>query len=560
MADPRPNIYLIGFSYTGKSTVARILAERLGMEYRDTDAQIEQRHGRAIPDIFANDGESVFREMESEALREIAAGQGAVVATGGGLPFDPENRAVMQRTGAIVCLEARPATILARMQRDGASATPRPLLASDSPLGRIEEMTARRQAIYAIADTTIHTDSLSDEDVALDIQRVAERGWQRLSEGSLLEQATNDGDAAHAYTVRTETSSYPIVVAPGALEEVGSQMSRLGLQGRACVVTDSGIPKSVQETALTGLADAGFAPVLLEFPMGETSKTISYAGDLYAQLSAHRIERRDVIVALGGGVVGDMAGFVAATYLRGVDFVQVPTTLLAMVDAAIGGKVAIDLPTGKNLVGAFYQPRLVLSDTRALESLAPRHLTAGWAEVIKTAAILDAELFDFLERNAQAILAGDEEMRAHAIRRCAAIKGRVVSLDEFERTGLRARLNLGHTLGHAVETALEYSGILHGEAVSIGMAFAAHLAEHVGSLTANERQRQIDLLRAYGLPTSAPSGLDMETIRNALAVDKKVTAGQTRWVLCDGIGQGRLRGDVPKDVSDDVLNSFMPQE
>ena len=231
-----------------------------------------------------------------------------------------------------------------------------------------------------------------------------------------------------------------------------------------------------------------------------------------------------------------------------------------MVDASIGGKVAIDLPSGKNLVGSFYQPRLVLSDTRALNTLPPRHLTAGWAEVIKTGAIFDAELFEYLEANAEAILAGDEAMRAHAVLRCSAIKGRVVSLDEREMTGLRARLNLGHTLGHAVENALEYTGILHGEAVAIGMSFAAHLAERVGSITAEERQRQIDLLKAYGLPTTAPEGLELSDIQAALAVDKKVAAGRTRWILCDGIGRGRLRDDVPPDVSDEVLRAFLARE
>ena len=336
-------------------------------------------------------------------------------------------------------------------------------------------------------------------------------------------------------------------------------MSELGLTGRACVITDSGIPGQLREMALGSLSEAGFDPLMLEIPQGEPSKNLSQAGELFAELSANRIERRDTIVALGGGVVGDLAGYIAATYLRGVAFVQAPTTLLGMVDASIGGKVAIDLPSGKNLVGAFYQPRLVVSDTRALNSLPPRHLTAGWAEVIKTGAIFDAELFDYLESNAEAILAGDEAMRARAVLRCSAIKGRVVSLDERETTGLRARLNLGHTLGHALETSLEYTGILHGEAVAIGTSFAARLAERVGSITAEERQRQIDLLAAYGLPTTAPPGLELSDIQAALAVDKKVSAGQTRWILCDGIGRGRLRGDVRQEVADAELEAFLSQ-
>ncbi len=556
MSSPRRTIYLIGFSYTGKSSVARQISVNLHIDFADTDELIESRAGKTIPEIFATEGESVFRELESEVLREVSQWPNMVVATGGGIVLDPENRAVMQRTGAVVCLEAQPSTILARMQSEESDATERPLLAAGDPLGRIAALKSGRQAAYAIADWTVATDRLTMEDAAIEAQRGAEDGWRRVTDGQILEPDGND-DSDVAFTVRTETATYPIVVAPGALETLGRRMSEAGLSGRACVITDSGIPGQWRETALGSLAEAGFDPLLLEIPQGETSKNLAQAGELFAELSGHRIERRDVVVALGGGVVGDLAGYVAASYLRGVAFVQVPTTLLGMVDASIGGKVAIDLPSGKNLVGAFYQPRLVLSDTRTLNTLLPRHLTAGWAEVIKTGAIFDAELFDFLEANAEAIMAGDEDKRAYAVLRCSAIKGRVVSLDERETTGLRARLNLGHTLGHAVETTLEYTGILHGEAVAIGMSFAAQLAERVGSITAAERQRQIDLLEAYGLPTTAPPGLDMDDIRAALAVDKKVAAGQTRWILCDGIGRGRLRGDVGQVVSDEVLRVFL---
>lgn len=557
MSAPRRNIYLIGFSYTGKSSVARQISVNLHIDFADTDELIESRTGKTIPEIFATEGESVFRELESEVLQEVSQWPNMIVATGGGIVLDPANREVMQRTGAVINLEAQPSTILARMQAGESDATERPLLATGDPLGRIAALKSSRQAVYAIADSTVNTDRLTMEEVAAEAQRGAERGWERLAAGQLLEPVADNDDSDIAFRVKTETAAYPIIVAPGALEMLGQRMSELGLSGRACVITDSGIPGQWRETALGSLAEAGFDPLLLEIPEGETSKNLAQAGELFAELSDNRIERRDVVVALGGGVVGDLAGYVAATYLRGVAFVQVPTTLLGMVDASIGGKVAIDLPSGKNLVGAFYQPRIVLSDTLTLSTLEPRQLTAGWAEVIKTGAIFDAELFDFLEANAEAILAGDEAMRAHAVLRCSAIKGRVVSLDEREMTGLRARLNLGHTLGHAVENALEYTGILHGEAVAIGTSFAAHLAERVGSITTEERQRQIDLLSAYGLPTTAPEGLELSDIQAALAVDKKVAAGRTRWILCDGIGRGRLRDDVPPDVSDEVLKAFL---
>ena len=538
MSAPRRNIYLVGFSYTGKSTVARQISVNLHIDFADIDELVESRAGMTIPEIFAKEGESVFRELESEVLHEVAQWPNMVVATGGGIVQDPENRAVMQRTGAVVCLEAQPSTILARMVAEDSDATERPLLSSGDPLARIAALKSGRQAAYAIADWTITTDHLAMEKVATEAQSGAEHGWQRVADGQLLERSGDDAEADVAFTVRTETASYPIIVAPGALETLGRRMSEVGLTGRACVITDSEIPGHLRETALGSLNEAGFDPVILEVPAGETSKSLAQAGELFGLLGAHRIERRDTIVALGGGVAGDLAGYVAASHLRGVAFVQAPTTLLAMVDASIGGKVAIDLPIGKNLVGAFHQPRLVVSDTRALNSLPPRHLTAGWAEVIKTGAIFDADLFDYLEANAESILAGDEEMRAHAVLRCSAIKGRVVSLDERETTGLRARLNLGHTLGHAIESTLEYTGILHGEAVAIGMAFAAHLAEKVGSITPAERDRQIALLDAYGLPTTAPSGVDIERIRAALAVDKKVAQGRRGGYCVTASGGG----------------------
>ncbi len=559
---PRHNIYLTGFSYSGKSTVARIVASRLAMEYVDIDELIETEQSRTIAEIFAAEGESVFRETESRVLREVAWRKGVVAATGGGIIMDPENRKIMQRTGAVVCLETQPAIIVERMRTEAGdnAGNERPLLASTDTLAHVTALKASRQPVYAICDWAVNTDSLTTQDVATEVARGAEAGWRRVGAAQLLEAGAHGTDPNVAFTVRTGTASYPIVVAPGALKTLGRRMSERGLTGRACVITDSGIPDYLREMALGNLTETGFDPVLLEIPAGEPSKNLTRANELFAELSAYRIERRDNIVALGGGVVGDLAGFVASTYLRGVAFVQVPTTLLAMVDASIGGKVAIDLPTGKNLVGSFYQPRLVVSDTRALDSLPHRDLTAGWAEVIKTAAILDKDLFDYLKDNAQAILNGDEDMRTHSVLRCSAIKGRVVSLDERETTGLRARLNLGHTLGHALENALGYERLLHGEAVAMGMSFAAHVAERVGALTSEERRQQIALLRAYGLPTTAPSNIDSDDIHAALAVDKKVAEGQTRWILCDGIGRGRLRSDVPPEVSNDVLAAFLAGE
>ena len=562
MATPPANIYLTGFSYTGTSAVGRVLAERLGMDFVDTDEEIEATHGDTVPSIFATQGEAAFREMESGVLRAVAERRGLIVATGGGAILDPENRRAMARSGAVVCLEARPETILSRMQEEarnqaGQGATERPLLTAANPLVQITSLKRTRQSAYAVADWTVNTDSLTIDAVADEAARGAEIGQRRLSAGLALEAPQIDDDPDIAWQAQTETAAYPIVVGQGALETLGERMNGLGLRGRAFVITEPGVPQTLRTAALDSLATAGFDPTVIEFHGGETSKTMDQANEIYAALGRNRAERRDVIVALGGGVTGDLAGLVAATWLRGVAFVQAPTSLLAMVDASIGGKVAIDLPHGKNLVGAFYQPRLVLADTRALDTLPPRDLTAGWAEVIKTAAILDADLFDFLEERAGDLIEGDEELRAQAVRRCAAIKGRVVSLDERETSGLRALLNLGHTLGHALESATDYTGLLHGEAVAIGMSFAAMLAETFGALAPQDRDRQIRLLATFGLPTTPPPNIDVSLVRAALSHDKKVLAGQTRWILCDRIGHGRLHADVPQRIVDEALESFL---
>ena len=551
-------IYLTGFSYTGKTTVGRIIAERLGLAYVDTDLQIELRQGKAISEIFADEGESAFRDLEAAVLRDLAERSGLVVATGGGMVKDPSNRRLMAQDGIIICLDARPGTILSRMRADQSDAMVRPLLAHSDPLRQIETLKAGRQRHYAIADWTVQTDSLSLEEAASEAIHGAEIGSRRLQAGASLEPAVTLSEQQEvAYTVRTETATYPIVVGAGLIASLGSRMKELGLIGQAHVIADESIARSLGESVLISLREAGIVNRLFTVPSGETSKNLEQTEALYAWLAEGRAERRDIVIALGGGVVGDLAGFVAATYVRGLAFVQVPTTLLAMVDASIGGKVAIDLPVGKNLVGAFHQPALVLADVQNLASLPERDLRAGWAEVLKTGFVLDHDLVTYLEERSDDLQSGNEEAVSHAVARCATIKGSVVSLDEHETTGLRARLNYGHTLGHALEAAAGYTGLLHGEAVAIGMSFAGELALRAGMLTQSDKDRHDQLLKRFGLPTTPPQGTDRAVVLNALSLDKKAAEGRTRWVLLDGIGHGLLRSDVPQELVDETLDAFL---
>ena len=548
---PASNVYLTGFSYTGKTTVARLLAERLGRAHLDIDDEIERRVGRPIPDVFRSEGEAYFREIETHLLQELAEESGKVVSTGGGIVVDPINRDLMNGSGTVVCLEARPETILGRLRLGNDDQSARPLLQHAQPLDEIRLLKSRRQRHYAEAHVTVHTDVL-DPDEVVD----AVIGQLRKSTVPRHPSSTKVVDPDVAYAVETDVASYPIVVRPGALKSLGQRMRGLGLSGTAHVITDAAINASYGRAAIESLNGAGYPARVFPLPSGEASKTVEKAGELYGWLAAGRAERQDVIVAVGGGVTGDLAGFVAATYARGLSFVQVPTTILAMADAAIGGKVAVDLPAGKNLVGAFYQPALVLADVSVLATLPTRDRIAGLAEVVKTGLIADENLVSFLEANVGALLEGDDETMRHALARCAAIKGHVVSVDERETTGLRATLNYGHTLGHAIETVTGYESVLHGEAVAMGMSFAGRLAANVGSLTESDLARQEALIASFGLPMRPPREFGADPVKEAMRLDKKVEGGANRWILLDRLGHARLRNDVDQEAVDETLEEF----
>jgi 3-dehydroquinate synthase len=293
--------------------------------------------------------------------------------------------------------------------------------------------------------------------------------------------------------------------------------------------------------------------VLITVPSGEGAKSLENVEKCYDQLARHRLERKSSIVALGGGVVGDLAGFVAATYLRGIPFVQIPTTLLAQVDSSVGGKTGVNLKAGKNLVGSFHQPRLVLCDLDTLDTLPEREFRAGLAEIVKYGVIYDAALFRLLERDMGKILKRDSRLLARIIARSCAIKADVVGQDETE-TGLRAILNFGHTVGHAIENTAGYGTFLHGEAISIGQVYAAILSVHLAGLPVAEAQRIADLLHHAGLPTSiCLSTAERKRLLEAMKLDKKVSSGEIKFVLAERIGKVKFGQKVPASVLKDVL-------
>ena len=341
--------------------------------------------------------------------------------------------------------------------------------------------------------------------------------------------------------------SYAIHIGAGIIERAGELLAQAGLRGKVAVVTNPTVAPLYLDGMLKTLANSGFAAIPILVPDGEEHKNFPSLQIIYDRLIAERFERKSYVLALGGGVVGDLAGFAAATYLRGVPYVQVPTTLLAQVDSSVGGKTGVNHADGKNLIGAFYQPRLVLIDVDALATLPRRELVAGLAEVIKYGVIEDPALFALLEAQIGKLLQLDRDLLIQTIATCCAIKAKVVEADERE-DDYRAVLNFGHTVGHALEAVTHYTQFLHGEAVGVGMAKAAALSRRQGFCDQRSLERIIALLKQTGLPTEVPSAVAMPSLIQAMEVDKKAAGGQIKFVMCNGIGKTRFHLLSPREI------------
>ncbi|MGE4650896.1 MAG: 3-dehydroquinate synthase [Myxococcota bacterium] len=340
--------------------------------------------------------------------------------------------------------------------------------------------------------------------------------------------------------------SYPVRIGTGLLDGLGELVARRTGAHHAVLVTVPGVGRRYGARALRSLRAAGLRCSRVTVPDGDASKNLAQAAELYGALLEQRADRGSVLVALGGGMVGDLTGYVAATFLRGIPFVQVPTTVLAMVDASVGGKTGVNLPEGKNLVGAFHQPAAVLADVSTLRSLPQRERAAGFAEVVKAAAIWDASFFARLERRAVALMGLEEGALIPTLERAVRIKAEVVARDEREQS-LRMLLNFGHTMGHAVETLEGYRGLLHGEAVSIGMVYAARLSERLGVAEVGVAARLTALCGSLGLPVELP-GYSRLAYRKALAVDKKRRDDQIRYVVLERIGAAHTQALAPRQI------------
>ncbi|MEZ4770918.1 MAG: 3-dehydroquinate synthase [Caldilineales bacterium] len=509
------NIVLTGFMGTGKTAVGKAVAERLGRIFIDMDEVIQRKTGKEISAIFAGDGEQAFRTMEAELCLELSQEHSLIIATGGGALVPVRNRELMSRSGVVICLTASPDDIARRLE----FATDRPLLATADRAQRITALMEQRAAAYGALPHHLSTSGLSVEEVAEAVIRLARRV-----------------DPQHSRTtVAHQTGSYDIYIGDGLLVEAGELMRRAGLHpGLAAVVTNPDVRAAQAETLLRGLREAGFEPIIAEVPEGEAYKTLGTIAGLYDDFLTAGLDRRSPVVALGGGVVGDMAGFAAASYLRGVPFVQIPTSLLSMVDASVGGKTGVDLPQGKNLVGAFKQPALVVIDPETLRTLPAAEFRSGLAEVVKHGIIGDPDLFEALET-------GQIIGLPALIRRAVQVKVQVVQEDPFEQ-GRRAVLNLGHTFGHALETLSDFR-LRHGEGVSIGLAAATRLAARLALCDPALVDRVEGVLQHLALPIRYP-GATPEQVLRAMSTDKKRVGARLRFVLPRAVGDVDTFGDV----------------
>lgn len=535
------NVILIGMMGSGKTTVGRLLAKQLGKTFIDSDEEIQRRTGVTIPHIFDVEGEAGFRQRESAVLEDLSVRGDLVLATGGGAILSAHNRAILKAGGTVVYLKSSVHDLWQRTRHD----TNRPLLQTADPRAKLQELFEQRDPLYAeIADIVMHTGKQS---VHVLLQRLQQRLYELHARSK-----SGDDESMKTLSVGLAERSYPIHIGNDLLGNSELLLPYLSRK-RAVVVSNTTVAPLYLQRLTEVLAQHQIQVESIVLPDGEQYKNSESMNVIYDALLRSRCERSTPIIALGGGVIGDMAGFAAASYLRGVPFIQIPTTLLSQVDSSVGGKTGINHPLGKNMIGAFYQPLVVLADVATLDTLPDKELRAGVAEVIKYGLIRDLPFLEWLETNVEKLLARDKEALRYAIARSCQNKAEVVGADERE-SGERALLNLGHTFGHAIENGMGYGAWLHGEAVAAGTIMATDLSHRLGWLCADDVARVRKLFERAGLPIIGPK-LGVEKYMQLMGLDKKVADGKIRFVLLKSLGNAVITGDAPQALLEQTLEA-----
>jgi shikimate kinase/3-dehydroquinate synthase len=512
-----PQIFIYGPPGSGKSKVGKFLAAAFNLPFLDLDEEIEHQAMQSISSIMAEHGELFFRELETTALRSACSGSDKVIALGGGTLLSEENRSTTENAGQVILLHADFPTLVERLRTNG---NQRPLLAGE-PETKLADLLMLRSSHYQ--SFTLQVDACQEPDqVVRDIQLLFGR-----------------------YNVGSMKAGYDVIAQEGALDQLGELLRSRKLDGPVLLVSDTNTAPLYGERMLGSLQAVGYTTTHLIIPAGEIFKKLDTIVSMWQSFLEAGLDRKSTIIALGGGVVSDLTGFAAATFMRGCNWVSVPTTLLAMVDASLGGKTGIDLPQGKNLIGAFHPPRLVLTDPSVLSTLPKRELRAGMAEVVKHGVIADPTLFELCSQGWDAVT----NRLLEVVQRSILIKVNIIEEDPYEQ-GIRAALNFGHTIGHAVEIASGYS-LLHGEAVAIGMVAETRLAERIQLAEPGLSEQLTETLTGLGLPFEIPDKLDRSKIIRAIKMDKKKSDGVVHFTLPVRIGY--LKVGVEMVDLEDVL-------
>jgi len=509
------NIILTGFMGTGKTTVGKLLAKKLQREFIDTDLLIEERQKMTIPEIFAKLGEPAFRQMEADIAQELGKKEGLIISTGGRFMLDPANVRALSEKGRVFCLVATPQEILSRLASDKDNR--RPLLDVPNPSEQIVELLQERKKGYQ-RFLKLATDDRRPDDITENLLEFIQKSPKQ-------------------FAIDNPAQPYEFIVGSGILPFT-RQLA--GTDGMLVVITDEVVGKLYAQSC-------GSVDHVITIPTGHQQKTLATVQSIYDQLLEIDFDRFGTIIALGGSVVGDIAGFVAATFMRGVNLVQCPTSLLAMADTSIGGKNSIDLPQGKNLIGNFKQPSVVIADIATLSTLPPEELLSGMAEVIKHGLLADTDLLQRIESSnwppyANSLPASPSEMQT-LVAQAIQVKISFVQKDPFDQ-GIRSYLNIGHTFAHAIEKVSEQT-IRHGEAVAMGLVAAADLSARLGYCTGQLKDRIDAVLNTVGLPGRIPANLSPESILDAMNRDKKRSAQSLRLVLPVKVGQVFVANDIP---------------
>ena len=554
------SIVLVGLMGCGKSSVGKRLAARLGLPFMDADEEIERAAAKSINEIFADHGEQHFRDGERRVISRLLDSGPMVLATGGGAYMHPATRAKIHESGISVWLRADLPVLMRRVSKRDT----RPLLRTGNPEATMRNLIETRYPVYAEADLTVESRDEAHEVIvteiihrilALTAPAAADDASKADTQQMTRKLSAASSDTAPVRTVGVDLAnrSYDVLIGTGLIANAGRLIKeRIGAV-KCGIVTDENVAAHHLAALEESLRAQGMLAGSIILKPGEGTKSFRELAPLCERLLEMGLERGDVVVPFGGGVIGDLAGFAAGILRRGARFVQIPTSLLAQVDSSVGGKTGINTPQGKNLIGVFHQPNLVLADTNVLTTLPPREVRAGYAEVAKYGLLGDAAFFSWLEANWRGVFGNSGPDLTHAIETSVKAKAAIVARDEHE-TGDRALLNLGHTFGHALEAWTGYSDrMLHGEGVSIGMCLAFRLSEHLGLSPKGTAERVTRHLQAVGLPVhinDIPGGkADPDELMRLMAQDKKVQRGRLTFILVRGVGEAFVTRDVdPSDV------------